>query len=45
MDYSGNHGNWIWIDDFEYEDENDLQFILRDFICKYLTDKHPTHFC
>ena len=40
LDYSGNAKNWIWDDDFEYEDESDLQYILREAICGYLNEHY-----
>lgn len=41
IDYSGNSVNWIWTDDYEYDDENDLQYILRNAVCKYLNSHYP----
>ena len=36
VDYSGNIGSWNWDDNFEYDDETDLEYILRNAVCKYL---------
>ncbi len=41
IDYSGNKGCWTWDDDYQAEDEDEPQYILRMAICEYLNDNYP----
>lgn len=36
VDYSGNKGHWTWDDDYQAEDEDEPQYVLRTYICNYL---------
>lgn len=34
---------WSWDDDFEYDDENDLHYVLRNAICVFLDNHYNFH--
>ena len=38
-------GIWSCIEDYEYEGNNDLKFILHNAICQFLNKHHPYPYC